>query len=108
MEVKVNNQAVVVSPQELIDVKSDAIFAPNCVFDDQPAIVYAGLEYSFKIQGRDQYHNNIKDFLSGVGDNAAFLTSVLDSAVFFAGTVSDDLDFPDGGIYSVDFTVPKA
>ena len=68
--------------------------------------MYAGIPYSFKIQGRDQFHNNIKDLLDDTSQNSAYLTfNEDDSVVLDAVDVSDDLDFP--GVYQVDFDLPK-
>ena len=84
----------------------DAVHTPNCIPVDIPEVMYAGIPYSFKIQGRDQFHNNIKDLLDDTSQNSAYLTfNEDDSVVLDAVDVSDDLDFP--GVYQVDFDLPK-
>lgn len=46
------------------------IYGPNCVSLGIPASMVAGVEYTFEIQGRDFYENNIQDLLAdAVGED---------------------------------------
>ena len=66
----------------------------------------AGFDYSFKIQGRDEYHNNIADrLLDAVGtDYSIEYTFIGQSKVKFNAKVSDDYS---PGIYLVELSLPK-
>ena len=68
--------------------------------------MYAGYGYSFLIQGRDEYHNNIADYLAyAVGTNYNIVYSlVTDSKVSVDAQISDD-SFP--GVYLVKVSLPK-
>ena len=68
--------------------------------------IYAGYEYSFKIQGRDEYHNNISDYLAdAVGNNYSIIYSLVsDSTVSVDAEIFDD-SF--SGVYVVKVSLPK-
>ena len=51
------------SPLYHIEVKPTILHAPSCVTVGIPETMYAGYDYSFLIQGRDVYLNNIADYL---------------------------------------------
>ena len=85
----------------------DVLYAPNCVLGgDTPEVMYAGISYSLKIQGRDQFHNNIEELIGDTIQASAQLTFLKDSSITLeAAAVSDDLDFP--GVYQIEFDLPK-
>ena len=68
--------------------------------------MYAGYDYSFLIQGRDKYHNNIGDVLvNAVGNNYSIVYSLSsDTSVTVDAQISDDSS---PGIYLVNVSLPK-
>ena len=81
--IKVNGFDIIGSPHSPFKVKPSILFAPSCVPVDIPVTMHAGYDYSFLIQGRDNYHNNIADlFVNAVGANYnIFYTLVSDSSI---------------------------
>ena len=68
--------------------------------------MYAGYDYSFLIQGRDEYHNNIVDlFEVAVGaDNSIAYTLLSDRKVTVDAHISDDFT---PGVYLVKVSLQK-
>ena len=68
--------------------------------------MYAGYDYSFLIQGRDEYHNNIADlFEVAVGaENSITYTLLSDRKVTVLAQISDDLA---PGVYLVKVSLQK-
>ena len=64
LTVQVDGDDVIGSPTEYLEIEPTTLYAPNCVTKDLPTEMYAGYDYSFLIQGRDQYHNNLIKKLS--------------------------------------------
>ena len=66
----------------------------------------AGFVYSFKIQGRDGYSNNLQAILSSaVGSNMSSIMSLsTDSGVTYTASIVDDTS---GGVYQVEIDLPK-
>jgi len=64
-------------------VKPASLHAPSCKLVNFAETMYAGYDYSFLIQGRDEYHNNIVDYLANaVGtDYKIFYSLISDSTV---------------------------
>jgi hypothetical protein len=106
LRIKVNGVDIIGSPHYPFKIKPANIFAPSCVPVDIPSKMYAGYSYSFLIQGRDEYHNNIRDLLAdAVGTNYSIVYSLIsDSSVTFVASISDD-SAP--GVYLVKLTLPK-
>jgi len=83
LSITVNGSHIKGSPHSFFKVKPTNLYAPSCVPVDITETMYAGYEYKFLIQGRDQYHNNIADlFADAVGtDFSIAYTLVSDSKV---------------------------
>ena len=66
----------------------------------------AGFVYSFKIQGRDNYSNNLQAILSSaVGSNMSSIMSLsTNSGVTYTASIVDDTS---GGVYRVEIDLPK-
>ena len=88
------------------NVKPASLYAPSCVPVGIPETMYAGYDYSFFIQGRDEYHNNIGVSLANaVGNNYRIVYNL-----FFDSTVSVDAqisDYSSLGVYLVKVSLPK-
>ena len=89
--VEVDGTNVVGSPYTSLEVHPTVLSAPECVADGIPTLIYAGFDYSFQVQGRDQYHNNLQTTLaSAVGADYSIVPSLsTDPLQQFTGTVSD-------------------
>jgi len=87
-------------------VKPNKLHAPSCVLVGIPEKMIAGYDYSFKIQGRDEYHNNIADRLvDAVGtDNSIEYTLIGQNEATFNANVSDDSS---PGVYLGRVSLPK-
>ena len=73
-----NGIEIIGSPHYPFKVKPANLFAPSCILVDIPKTIYAGYDYSFLIQGRDKYHNNIKDLLTdAVGTSYSIVYSLI-------------------------------
>lgn len=105
--VKVDSTNVIDSPYSHLEVSPTTLSAPESVASGVPALMYAGFSYSFLVQGRDQYHNNLKTTLtSAVGtDYSVTPTLVSDPLQQFSGSISDYADLT--GVYQVDMALPK-
>ena len=74
------------SPHSPFEVEPSSLHAPFCVPVDIPETMYAGYDYSFLIQGRDEYHNNIANILAdAVGTDYSIVYSLISD-----GTVTVD------------------
>ena len=106
LTVQVDSDDVIGSPTEYLEIEPTTLYAPNCVTKDLPTEMYAGYDYSFLIQGRDQYHNNlIKNLSEAAGVNysvSPYLTS--NSGHNFSGTMTDYSSF---GIFTVSMSLSK-
>lgn len=61
LDIKINGAHVAQSPQtEQTLVKPALIYAPTCIVDGLPLLMVAGSSYTFRIQTRDFYSNNLK------------------------------------------------
>ena len=71
--------------------------------------MYAGYDYSFLIQGRDEYHNNIKDLIKDatVTDYSIVYNLISDNNVTVNAQISDDSAPSAPGVYVVKVTLPK-
>lgn len=67
----------------------------------------AGFDYSYKIQGRDQYSNNLASTLStAVGSNTReTMTLSTNSGVTYEASIVDDTSV---GVYQVEYSLPKS
>jgi hypothetical protein len=66
------------SPHSPFEVEPSSLHAPFCVPVEIPKTMYAGFAYSFLIQGRDEYHNNIADVLAdAVGIDYSIVYSLI-------------------------------
>ena len=106
LSIKVNGIHIKGSPHSFFSVKPTSLYAPSCVSVDITETMYAGYDYSFLIQGRDEYHNNISDlFQNTVGtDNSIVYTLIADSKVTVDAQISDDFA---PGVYLVKVTLPR-
>ena len=104
--ITVNGVNIIGSPHFPLNVKPVNIFVPSCVPVDIPETMYAGYDYSFLIQGRDEYHNNIKDLIADqVGTSYTnVLSLVSDINVSVEGQISD---YYIPGVYLVKVSLPK-
>ena len=59
IQTKVNNVHVIGSDFYQIDIIPDLIYGFNCVAINVPDKLQAGWDYSFEVQARDLYKNNI-------------------------------------------------
>ena len=68
--------------------------------------MYAGYDYSFFIQGRDEYHNNIVDLVENAvgGDYSILYTLISDIKVTFDAKITD---YSAAGVFVVKVTLPK-
>ena len=68
--------------------------------------MYAGFDYSYLVQGRDQFSNNIALVLSGaVGSNfGSVLSLTTNGGVTYRATITDDSA---AGVYLVSMSLPK-
>lgn len=113
LNIQVNSLHISQSPHSPLQVKPTYLYAPYCVPLGIPATMTAGTPYSFQIQGRDFYQNNIQDILSAaVGTDHSITYSLVaeDSDRGFAPVVVDAVisDDTTPGVYSVDVTLTKA
>lgn len=53
LSITVDGTNVINSPHQYLNVQPAALDATNCVGKDIPEVMYAGIDYSFQIQGRD-------------------------------------------------------
>jgi len=106
LSIKVNGIDIIGSPHFPFRVKPTSLHAPSCVPVDITATMYAGYDYAFLIQGRDEFHNNIADnFENAVGtDYSVIYTLISDSKEKVNAQISDD-SVP--GIYLVKVALPK-
>ena len=106
LTVLVDDVDVITSPFSYLEVEPYNLYAPSCVNQDIPTQMYAGYLYSFLVQGRDQYSNNIALTLSSaVGSSHSVVPSLsTNSGTTFTGSITDDTFV---GVYLVDFSVSK-
>ena len=83
LSITVNGFHIKNSPHSPFKVKPASLYAPSCVPVGITETMYAGYDYSFLIQGRDEYHNNIANNLANaVGtDYKIFYSLISDSTV---------------------------
>ena len=94
------------SPFSYLEIKPTTLHAPSCVAKDVPIEIMAGFQYSFLIQGRDRFSNNLITNLStAVGSSKSAVmsltTNVLDT---YTATILDDSSL---GVYRVEYDLPK-
>ena len=99
---------IIESPFYHIEVKPTILHAPSCVAVGIPETMYAGYDYSFLIQGRDVYLNNIADYLeTAVGvDNSIVFSPISGSALTVDANARITDDSPPG-VYLVKVSLPK-
>lgn len=59
LTVQVDYKNVISSPLSPLEIEPYTISAANCLTPDSQTQMYAGWDYYFRIQARDDYHNNI-------------------------------------------------
>ena len=86
--------------------KPSKLYAPFSVPVNISETMYAGYDYSFFIQGRDEYHNNIKDLIAdAVGTDFSIVYSLIPvNKVTVNAKIYDD-SAP--GVFLVKVTLPK-
>ena len=106
LSITVNGAHIKGSPHYPLKVKPTSLHAPSCVAVEIPDTMYSGFDYSFLIQGRDMYHNNIVDLISdAVGtDYSIVYTLISDSTVKVNAKISDDSAL---GVFIVKVRLPK-
>ena len=106
LSITVDSTHIIGSPHSPFEVRPNSLHAPHCVPVEIPETMYAGYDYSFIIQGRDEYHNNIADILvDAVGTDYSIVYSLIsDSSVTVDAQILDD-SAP--GVYLVEVTLPK-
>ena len=106
LSIQVNGRDIKGSPHFPFKVEQTRLYAPFCVPLDIVETMYAGYDYSFLIQGRDEYHNNIADsFVNAVGNNYSVVYSLVsDSTVNVDAQIYGDSSL---GVYLVKVTLPK-
>jgi hypothetical protein len=113
LDIMINGKHVIASPQ--IDqtlVKPALLYAPACIVDGLPLTMVAGSSYTFQIQTRDFYSNNLKSLLGVAVQSwqAEILSEYEDDGaapvVAASGTIvdkpSDATDY--SGVYDVTFS----
>ena len=99
----VNSVDVQNSPLSFMRVVPSDLNVANCVPVDVPSLMYTGLPYSFLIQGRDSYDNNVLALLETAVGTDHSATIVDSEGAHFSAVVSDsDLL----GVYRVNFELP--
>lgn len=103
---KIDNTNVAGSPFSYLEVTPTSIHAPSCVAQSVPTQMMAGFSYSFKIQGRDQYSNNLlTNLASAVGSNKSAVMSLsTNSGVTYTASI---VDSSSAGVYQVNISLPK-
>jgi hypothetical protein len=70
LSVKVNGLNVLNSPWSPVNVAPTELYAPSCVPKGIPLTMVAGTQYTFQIQSRDFFSNNMNQALSqAIGTN---------------------------------------
>ena len=114
LSITVDGNDVINSPHltsNMLNVQPAALSTPDCVAINIPTVMYAGIDYSFQIQGRDQYKNNLKelleDALGPTNFSADYTHGAVDGTISQpTTTISDDLT--EGvGVYRVDVALDK-
>lgn len=100
LSVKINDQHVVDSPWTPVLVLPTNLYAPSCVPLGVPSLIEAGSQYTFQIQTRDFYSNNLKSSQQDLDFQITFTSG--DETV--SATLQDDLDL---GVLKVSFTLTK-
>ena len=103
------------SPFQPLKVSPTNLYGPNCVTVGIPTTTFAGTEYTFKIQARDFYQNNIRQTLSDATDHdhEVVLSLIPDESdidfkpLLVQATIVDDTA-SDLGVYLVSFTTQKS
>lgn len=109
----VNSIYIIDSPMSPLLVRPTYLYAPYCVTLGIPELMVAGTDYSFKIQGRDFYQNNIREVLTdAVGSDYSVTYSLLAEEtdidflpVTVDAVVTDDTDL---GNFLIEMTLTKA
>ena len=103
LEVKVNEQNVAQSPWNPLMVAPSDIYAPSCVPLGIPTTMIAGTQYTFKIQSRDFYSNNMElNLANSLGSDYKITYQSGDNIVQAA--LSDDSQL---GVFKVTVTITK-
>ena len=106
LSITINGVNIKGSPHLPFKVKPANLDAPSCVPVKIPETMYAGYDYSFLIQGRDKYHNNIGDVLViAVGKNYSIVYSLSSDTSVTVDAQISDVSSP--GIYLVNVSLPK-
>lgn len=97
---------VIGSPFAYLEVTPTTLHAPSCVAKDVPTEIMAGFTYSFNIQGRDRFSNNLQTNLAtAVGSSkSAVMALSTNSGVTYTASIVDDSSV---GVYTVNIALPK-
>lgn len=106
LTIQVNGVNVIGSPFSSLEVQPTSLHAPTCVAVDIPIVMYAGYSYSFLIQGRDQFANNLGTRLATAtgGSYSTIYTNVDDPLEMVTAKVTDDTT---AGVYIVEVALDK-
>ena len=106
LSITIDGYHIKMSPYSPFKIKPASLYAPFCVPVDIPVMMHAGYDYSFLIQGRDIYYNNIADLIEdAVGaDYSIVYTHISDSKVTVEARISDGFS---PGVYLVTVTLAK-
>ena len=101
----VDGTEVIGSTFSSVDFQPTTLNAAKCEVLSVPSQIMAGFDYSFKIQGRDQYSNNlVKTLSAAIGSNKSSEMSLsTNSGVTYSASIVDDTS---AGVYRVEYSVP--
>ena len=104
--VQINNQDVDSSPfSNFFAVEPSDVYAPNCEMQTDPSTLVSGTAYSYNIQGRDFYHNNVVTLASTLSDLTVEIVNKTNGDVIATGSIADHAS---AGVYTATVTPTTA
>ena len=109
--VKVDGVNVIGSPFDFLEIEPAPLDASMCMPDFFPELMYAAFDFTFKLQGRDEFGNNISLLLADAVGEEIFTAIIYDKAgrrmlqnSAPVPTIIDSEEEP--GVYVVDISIP--
>ena len=102
LDVQVNDVSMTGSPFSPLTVSPSEIYAPQSVPATTPTTAVAGVQTTFKVQGRDFYGNNAAVLITSVTSTTIELRNSATNTLVVSGTITDDAS--NTGVYDIAFT----